>query len=128
MLGVAGLVDRGMSVHELRGWAALLLWGGFEWLWYKIRHGKAQELEVPFDARAGYYRLCDGAHDACFATVWEKEKIPTPHQELYPPPLGTVVYIGKIHCIIDGRFWVWTEYCAHPRVPEAPSSHPFNDI
>lgn len=104
-------VDRGLYISrwELCLWLGILVWVGVEVFLY--RQKQPQKIEIVFDEKSGYYRLrlselgwlSSDESDVCFATRPEEDKIPEPRRE------GSVQVVGKIHCIVEGKFWVWKE-------------------
>jgi hypothetical protein len=107
-------VRRGVYVTraELCGWLGILAWAGLEWLHYW--DAQPSKMEFAFDKSAGYW-CCKLQEPGgpnpfiprttyiCFATFSEKDKIPEPHRQF------GIQAVGKIHRVVDGKFWVWHE-------------------
>ncbi len=116
--GVAALaywviVERGvyLSRMELCLWTGVLAWLAVEWNLY--RQAQPQKLEFSYDEQAGYwtYELREYVRNPfsptttriCIATRMEKDEVPEPERAF-----GMQV-VGKIHCIVDDKFYVWQE-------------------
>jgi hypothetical protein len=82
---------------------AILAWAGVEWLRY--RQAQPPKMDFVLDESVGYWRCRQDLFDPriCFATRREEDKIPKPHREF------GIQVVGKIHCVVDGEFWVWQE-------------------
>jgi len=101
-----------VSRREVGFWLGTLAWVGVEWLRY--REAQPRKIEFTFDKSAGYW-LSDlqergGPSSSlprmtyvCFATRWEKDKIPEPHRKF------GIQVVGKIHCVVKEELWVWQQ-------------------
>jgi hypothetical protein len=111
-------VPKGVYVSrgDLCMWLGVLGWAGIEWFSYRHREAQRRlaqprQMEVYFDESAGYWTCQveklesdeDTTTRICFATRFEEDAIPEPHRE------SGIQVVGKIHCIVEGEFWVWQE-------------------
>ena len=106
-------VDKGVYVGlaELCVWLGILAWGGVEWMLY--RRVQPRELVVEFNESEGYwtYKIEEPLPNPfdpktiriCIATRREKDKLPVPTRKF------GMQLVGKIHCVVEDRFWVWQE-------------------
>jgi len=91
--------------------SGLLVWGGLQWRAYRNR--QPRRLTFTFDEQSGYWthELSDYVPNPfdpkttliCVATRHEKDALPKPTRAF-----GLQV-VGKIHCIVEDKFWVWQE-------------------
>jgi len=66
---------------------------------------KRERMFAYLDEELGYWRLQVTEEDAvCFATSFQRYRIPKPHRE------SGIQVIGRIHCIVEDEFWVWREH------------------
>jgi hypothetical protein len=104
--------DSGISPKELALWTGLLMWLALEWGIHRLN--KPPQLDFTFDESAGYYvselpsrtrpsAFLPTTTRICIATYFERDRIPRPRKVL------GIQIVGKIHCIVENKFWVWQE-------------------
>ena len=106
-------VDKGiyLSRIELCIWLGILVWGGIEWMLY--RQAQPRKMEFTFDDAAGYWthELKEWSANVfdpkitriCIATHLERERVPDPERAF------GMQLVGRIHCVVEDKFWVWQE-------------------
>jgi len=106
-------VDRGVYIGraQVSVLAGIFAWGGIEWMLY--RQARPERLEFIFEEAAGYWvhelkEWTTRAFDPktiriCIATDRERDQLPKPVRKF------GMQLVGKVHCIVEDRFWVWQE-------------------
>jgi hypothetical protein len=95
----------GIHINFSRGetcyWLFLLTASCFIWRTYVPAKIKSC---AEFDKQAGYWRVdLNIGRDVCFATYSERDKVPKPRR------IDGQQLVGRTHCIVEDRFWVWYE-------------------